>query len=222
MSARTVSSHTRRISDVNRRMACSTCYPVHLAWTCQAFLRISRQHGVKWIAYRSCLPPTPGTVLKQAIPSETFILGLFIWRNATETEWLVFEQGEPDIFGRVILTNDQWHPFGNIPFHPPHPPDNNPTDEDRSTESEFTEGEQSLLTFDDCVVCLNYKWSQTIAELESPWQIILLPDVLIDQLLACMLDMVSLQLLRDLPANAPLYVRPSNLKHRCVPCILAT
>lgn len=87
---------------------------IHCTWPGLPFVHVHRRmttpffrrFGVNWIAYRSSSPQLSALVYKKDTAFQTFVPGLYLWRRATETDWLVFAQDEPELFGRVIITND--------------------------------------------------------------------------------------------------------------------
>lgn len=80
----------------------------------------SRKWGVNWIAYRLFSPQLSALVYKQDSPDERLIQGHLIWRVPMQTDWLIFEQDDPHLFGCVYHTDVYYHPDGRIPYFPTH------------------------------------------------------------------------------------------------------
>ncbi|PPQ87852.1 hypothetical protein CVT25_009504 [Psilocybe cyanescens] len=64
-----------------------------------------RRFGVNWLGYNNQSPQLFAVLYKNQTPQVKFIPALLIWRESCTTDWLVFAEDEPDIFGRVYVTN---------------------------------------------------------------------------------------------------------------------
>ncbi|PPQ87856.1 hypothetical protein CVT25_009508 [Psilocybe cyanescens] len=64
-----------------------------------------RRFGVNWLGYNNESPQLFAVLYKNQTPQVKFIPALLIWRESHTTDWLVFAEDEPDIFGRVYVTD---------------------------------------------------------------------------------------------------------------------
>lgn len=59
---------------------------------------------VNWLGHSSSAPALLAALYRRTPTNEyVFILGLIVWRSSTATHWLVFENDEPGLFGRVYI-----------------------------------------------------------------------------------------------------------------------
>lgn len=63
----------------------------------------ARRYGVNWLGYRSESPQLLAVICQHKTPDVKFIPGLLIWRAFTTTEWLIFDQDDDTLFGRVYV-----------------------------------------------------------------------------------------------------------------------
>lgn len=99
-----------------------------------------RRHGVNWLGHKSSSPKLRAALYKRTHAEHyRFIPGLIIWRDTSTTDWLVFDETNPDLFGRVYVIDilespsrsaviphnqldpdddysDGYEPYINIPF----------------------------------------------------------------------------------------------------------
>ncbi|PPQ87857.1 hypothetical protein CVT25_009509 [Psilocybe cyanescens] len=64
-----------------------------------------RRFGVNWLGYKNNSPQLFAVLYKNRTPYVKFIPALLIWRSNSTTDWLIFAEDEPDIFGRVYVTD---------------------------------------------------------------------------------------------------------------------
>ncbi|PPQ83852.1 hypothetical protein CVT25_000912 [Psilocybe cyanescens] len=64
-----------------------------------------RRYGVNWLGYRNNSPELLAVICNHKTPDVKFIPGLLIWRAFTTTEWLIFDQEDIALFGRVYITD---------------------------------------------------------------------------------------------------------------------
>uniref|UniRef100_A0A8H7YBE1 F-box domain-containing protein n=1 Tax=Psilocybe cubensis TaxID=181762 RepID=A0A8H7YBE1_PSICU len=64
-----------------------------------------RRPGINWFGYAPTCPHLSAVVYKSGTPDVKVIPALLIWREHVITDWLVFDQDEPDLFGRVYVTD---------------------------------------------------------------------------------------------------------------------
>ncbi|KAH9487401.1 hypothetical protein JR316_0001476 [Psilocybe cubensis] len=65
----------------------------------------SKRSGVNWMAYKRHSPQLLAPVYRQCTPFAKFVPGLLIWRQSGLTDWLIFDKDEPEVFGRVYITD---------------------------------------------------------------------------------------------------------------------
>ncbi|PPQ83853.1 hypothetical protein CVT25_000913 [Psilocybe cyanescens] len=89
-------------------------WPGHLAVACMwpglPFIdcrraNAMRRYGVNWLGYKGDSPELLAVIYKQKTPDVKFVPGLLVWRAYTFTEWLIFDEDEPSLFGRVYVTD---------------------------------------------------------------------------------------------------------------------
>ncbi|KJA17325.1 hypothetical protein HYPSUDRAFT_46521 [Hypholoma sublateritium FD-334 SS-4] len=63
-----------------------------------------RRHGVNWLGHKNSSPQVLAALYKR-MPAEDykFIPGLIIWRGVHTTDWLILDETDPDLFGRVYV-----------------------------------------------------------------------------------------------------------------------
>ncbi|PPQ87855.1 hypothetical protein CVT25_009507 [Psilocybe cyanescens] len=64
-----------------------------------------RRYGVNWLGYKNNSPQLSAVLYKNKTPHVKFIPALLIWRQSCTTDWLIFAEDEPDLFGRVYTTD---------------------------------------------------------------------------------------------------------------------
>ncbi|KAH9487403.1 hypothetical protein JR316_0001478 [Psilocybe cubensis] len=138
--------------------------------------RPSRRCGANWVAYNRHSPQLLAPVYRQHTPFAKFVPGLLIWRQGSSTEWLIFDKDEPELFGRVYVTdrleNEKPavipHERQKIPDDDDDEPISGSEDEDGEFREEFSSG--LMLTDDvDSEGYLNVPYLDWISFLERCW-----------------------------------------------------
>ncbi|KAH9487450.1 hypothetical protein JR316_0001526 [Psilocybe cubensis] len=138
-----------------------------------------RRSGVYWVAYKKHSPQLLAPVYRQHTPYAKFVPGLLIWRRSHLTEWLIFDEDEPELFGRVYVTSLlELEKSGVIPHERQKIPD-----DDDELEEAYDEDADGYLNvpFPDWIAYLESCWAENVRRLErrdtcSPLQDRVMPE----------------------------------------------
>ncbi|KAH9487363.1 hypothetical protein JR316_0001438 [Psilocybe cubensis] len=86
------------------------CLAIACTWPSLPVLRYrwhanQRRPGVNWLGYVPTNPHLSAVVYRSGTPDVKVIPALLIWRENSITNWLIFDQDEPDLFGRIYATD---------------------------------------------------------------------------------------------------------------------
>ncbi|KAH9487365.1 hypothetical protein JR316_0001440 [Psilocybe cubensis] len=86
------------------------CLAIRCTWPSLPVFRsrchdCQRRPGVNWLGYAPTNPHLYAVVYRRGTPDVKVIPALLIWRETSITDWLIFDQDEPDLFGRVYVND---------------------------------------------------------------------------------------------------------------------
>ena len=135
--------------------------PIHNIWPGLPFLEYrgdttERPHGVNWIAYNGSSPKLHAVVYKYKTAESRFVPALLIWRTDKSTTWLVFDQEDPTLFGKIFVIDlRDAQATGAIPY-------NEEVDDDSSC------CEYDIFFHADWIVFMECSWAIRLAYARSP------------------------------------------------------